>query len=169
MASPRRGGDLGKILDITLGSAQLHRAPQKRLRRPGRHVERSRITIMFGEDVGSVLAGIEDGAQLSARPRRKCPYFWWGLSLFPRRKRNPLPVPREGPPTCGPVYVGKNDVLYDTIPVREDVAQAAQDDVKLVCMAREAFLLKMKASGQELDPKWFTKGLRRLSDPETYS
>ena len=107
----------------------------------------------------SMLIGVEDAAQFRERPRRKCPHLWRGVSLFPykgpgRNKESKSAVPQKA---WTSVYVKKNNVFYQTAPFDLEVIMAAFEDLKFDCMVKEAFILKMKASGKELDPRWFSE------------
>ena len=150
--------ELAGLLDLPLTSARLHRAPRKRLQNPGPRNRKPRITLMLGKEHGHAMVARESAEEVSQRPRRKCPHLWRGMTLFLKKGKKtsasaPL-RPRRYNPDC--VYVAKEDGIYE---VKADVTyiQAAFHDLSEDSLTKEAFLLKMKANGKELDPQFFSK------------
>ena len=156
---------LGKLLDLPLSSVRLHRAPRKRLQCPGVHRARPRTTVMFQKDPSNVLVGQETAEQVAQRPQRRVPFLWRGMTLFTkqrhrgRRRRVPLLTfygySAEGKPGPAPFFVQKDGVTYALPSVSEATFFAACADLTEATRATEAFLLRMKASGKELDPRHF--------------
>ena len=156
---------LGKLLDLPLSSVRLRRAPRKRLQRPGPHRARPRTTVMFQKDPSSVLVGQETAEQVEQRPQRKVPFLWRGMTLFTKqrrrghRRRVPLLTfygySAEGKQNMESLFVQKDGVTYAVPPVNEATFYAACADMAESMCVTEAFLLKMKASGKELDARFF--------------
>ena len=73
---------LGELLDMSPAAARVHRAPRKRLQRPGPRSQRARVTVMLAHDPRQVLIAEESPEEVAARPQRKCPHLWRGVSLF---------------------------------------------------------------------------------------
>ena len=150
---------LSDLLDLPLSSVRLHRAPRKRLQHPGQRRSRSRVTVMFGQDPYQVLIVEESGEQVSQRPRRRCPHLWRGASLF---LRDPDEVRcRRGRDHDVKVYLQKGASIFAVDVSCDEVARAAAQDVEDAIMTAEAFVLKMKANGKELDPRHFSAEERR--------
>ena len=59
------------------------------------------------------------------------------------------------------IYVSVDERVYVVKVLDDDVAQAAYHDLSKEVMKMEAFLLKMKANGKELDPRFFSSAEAR--------
>ncbi|CAE7228738.1 RE1, partial [Symbiodinium sp. CCMP2456] len=155
---PRREvQQLGELLDLPLTSARLHRAPRKRLQYPGRFRNRPRYTMMMTESGHTVVAQ-EAAHAVARRPRRKTSALWRGLTLFPEVKKEKVFVSDGAkvfvtkPATA---YLKVRSYVYAVNVCSKEVLEAAGADLDAATMNAEAFLLKMKANGKELDPKHF--------------
>ena len=150
---------LAGLLDLPLTSARLHRGPRKRLQNPGPRNRKPRITLMLGQEHGHAMVARESAEEVRQRPKRKCPHLWRGMTLFLKSGRKASlskpSQPRKYNPDC--VYVAKEDSIYE-VPVPDSkLIHAAFHDLSEDALIKEAFLLKMKASGKELDPKFFSQ------------
>ena len=109
--------------------------------------------------------GQETAEQVRDRPQRKVPFLWRGMTLFikqrrhGRRRRVPLLTfygySMDGKQDCEPLFARKEGVTYALPPVHEATFYAACADLTEATQVTEAFLLKMKASGKELDARFF--------------
>ena len=158
---------LSKLLGVPLSSARLHRRPRKRLQPPGglaRKAGKARMTVMFGEDISSVMVAKESPDEVRQHPRRRVPHLWRGVSFFMKSgvKKGP-PRFKTGSPH-EPVYVVKEGVVYETKPVPFEVFAAADQAVERDVLVKEALLLKLKASGKELDPRFFDEKEKKAFD-----
>ena len=156
---------LGRLLDLPLAAARVHRAPRKRLQHPGPRGSKRRITMMLGEDPDQVMIADESAAEVDARPRRKCPHLWRGLSLLLKRDRSHLKkgelkearrLAQKLKSATHTVYVAKENQVFSVQVLNDDLVQAAFADLADNVLCQEVFLLKMKASGKELDPRFFS-------------
>ena len=148
---------LSELLDMPLCSVRVHRAPRKRLQAPGGNVGCTRTTLMLQQSCRQVLVATEDPNQVKDRPRRRTPFLWRGLTLFSRkpRKLEPKEVFLEKGVSPEPAVLDKDGVLYELPAVPARAFWAACADLELETRRVEAFLLKLKASGKELDPRYF--------------
>ncbi len=142
---------LRRILDLPVVSARLHIAPRKRMQRPPVNVtnQRGRVSVMLGEEPGLALLVQEKKEEVSMHPRRRSPFPWRGLTMFVK----------EGEEMQGSskVYVQQGESIYETEwpSEREALWTDFLRHERLVQDACKVFLLRMKASGKELDPKYF--------------
>ena len=114
---PRREVEqLSHLLDMPLSAARVHRRPRKRLQHPGPRGGKSRVTLMYGENPSQILVGRESSSEVAARPRRRCPHMWRGLSLFLKRDLSHLrqgeikeakAILKKGKSTAEKLYVSK--------------------------------------------------------------
>ena len=150
--------ELAGLLDLPLTLARLHRAPRKRLQNPGPRNRKPRVTLMLGKEHGHAMVATESAEEVSQRPRRKCPHLWRGMSLFLKSGKKTSGAKPSKPKKYNPdyVYVAKEDGIFE---VKTDAVyiHAAFHDISEDSLAKEAFLLKMKANGKELDPKFFQR------------
>ena len=130
--------------------------PRKRLQPPSRrNPKRPRLTVMFAADESMAVCQ-ESAEQVEARPRRGSSLLWRGLTLFPRRRRASITLwARKVAPETEPIFVEKDGGVYKTFPVDSSTFLAASLDLRGGTKLSKAFILKMKASGKELDPKFF--------------
>ena len=147
---------LNKLLDMHLSSVHLHQQPCKRLQPPSRrNPKRPRLTVMFAADESMAVCQ-ESAEQVEARPRRGSSFLWRGLTLFPPRRRASTTLwARKVAPETEPIFVEKDGVVYKTFPVDSSTFLAASLDLRRGTKLSKAFILKMKANGKELDPKFF--------------
>ena len=154
---------LAELLDMPLTAARFHRAPRKRLQNPGPRWRRHRVTVMLGEDPRQVMVAEENPDEVSRRPRHKCPHLWRGATFFYDANRTHL---RKGElkaqcrkakqTSCGTkVFVASASQVFQVTVANESVARAAFEDIAENVLKTQAFILKMKANGKELDPKFF--------------
>lgn len=100
-----------------------------------------------------VLLVQENENEVREHPRRRAPSSWRGVTLFVRGGTKDQVQQKQR----NEVYVQDGDVMYriswpaEKIDVWKDFVQAEEKDRQ----ACETFLLRMKASGKELDPKHF--------------
>ena len=148
---------LGELLDIPLEAVRLHRAPRKRLQAPGGNVRCHRTTLMLKPEGHQVLVAKETPGEMKLRPRRRVPFLWRGLTLFsrPSRRVSEKTFVQGGQEQSEKVFVEKDGVPFQLPPVSERVFWAACRDLCQATRNSEAFLLKLKASGKELDPRFF--------------
>ncbi|CAE7864387.1 TY1B-PL [Symbiodinium microadriaticum] len=148
---------LGELLDIPLEAVRLHRAPRKRLQAPGGNVRCHRTTLMLKPEGRQVLVAKETPGEMKLRPRRRVPFLWRGLTLFsrPSRRVSKEAFVQGGQEQSEKVFVEKDGVPFQLPPVSEKVFWAACRDLGQATRNSEAFLLKLKASGKELDPRFF--------------
>ena len=149
---------LSELLDMPLCSVRLHRAPRKRLQAPGGNVGCNRTTLMLQQGSRQVLVATEGPDQAKERPRRRTPFLWRGLTLFSRRPKTTVTKEvffEKEAPLEEPVVVEKDGVCYEVAPVSKRTFYAACADLSSTTRCVEAFLLKLKASGKELDPRYF--------------
>ncbi|CAE7928562.1 RE1, partial [Symbiodinium sp. KB8] len=149
---------LGHLLDLPLSSARLHRAPRKRLQHPGPQARKARMTVMFGTDPKQALVAQETADEVQQRPARRCPHLWRGVSLFLSGSKG------KGKKTQkAKLYLKKGG---HTFVVNSDPAtlEAAEKDLADYRAQSEAFLLKVKANGKELDPRHFSPAERNAFD-----
>jgi len=104
---------------------------------------------MLGEQPGLALLVQETHEEVRAHPRKRSPFPWRGLTLFVREGEVP-----QGPEK---VYVQHGESYYEVAwpSEREGLWTDFLHHERLVQDACEIFLLRMKASGKELDPKYF--------------
>ena len=79
---------------------------------------------MFGEESGSITVCQEGPDQVAARPRRRNPHLWRGITLFPRMKRS-FRMASSQANEARPVFVEKDGIIYMTKPVEVMFATAA--------------------------------------------
>eukprot|EP00439_Symbiodinium_sp_Y106_P070485 s391_g12.t1 len=161
---------LSELLDLPLSSVRLHRTARKRLQNPGPRHRKARVTVMFGQDPGQALVVQETAKEVDQRPRRRCPHLWRGITMFLRRdtshlKKGELRASRklwkQKKEHSSKVYVAKGEEIFCVNVSDEQVFQAAAEDLRDYVMVMEAFFLKLKANGKELDPRLFNEEERK--------
>ncbi|CAE7249975.1 TY1B-ER1, partial [Symbiodinium sp. KB8] len=163
---------LAELLDMPLTAARLHRAPRKRLQNPGPRWRRHRVTVMFGEDPKQVMIAEEDPAQVSKRPRHKCPHLWRGVTFFhdanlAHLRKGELKARERAASQAASgqkVFVASSSQVFQVTVASEEVIRAASEDLAENVMKTQAFILKMKANGKELDPKFFDGAEQKAFD-----
>ena len=139
-----------RLLDLPVSAARLHRAPRKKLQAHPQKKNKRRVTLMLLEEPGQAL--LLDEKKNEAK-RKKCSASWRGMTLFVNEVEK-----TPEPPQCAYIQVGK-DVFQKELK-DADEANAWQELLEREHQwqkYREVLLLKMKASGKELDPKWFNE------------
>ena len=149
---------LSHLLDLPLSPARLHRAPRKRLQHPGPQARKARMTVMFGTDPKQALVAQETAEEVQQRPARRCPHLWRGVSLFFSSPKGKGRKAREAK-----LYLKRGG---HTFVVNSDPAtlEAAEKDLEDYRAQSEAFFLKAKANGKELDPRHFSTAEREAFD-----
>ena len=147
---PRREvRQLSKLLEIPVSAARLHRTPRKRFQPLPSKKKRGRITVMLLETPGQVLVSNENSRQHEERPRRRAGASWRGLTLFTKGKQ----LKKEAEDGRSFVEIGQ-DIYEVPINDRSRWVELIEEEKD-----REAYhqvlMLKLKASGKELDPRWF--------------
>ncbi|OLQ12139.1 Transposon Ty1-DR1 Gag-Pol polyprotein [Symbiodinium microadriaticum] len=163
---------LAELLDMPLTAARLHRAPRKRLQNPGPRWRRHRVTVMIGEDPKQVMIAEEDPAQVSKRPRHKCPHLWRGVTFFhdanlAHLRKGELKARERAASQAASgqkVFVASSSQVFQVTVASEEVIRAASEDLAENVMKTQAFILKMKANGKELDPKFFDGAEQKAFD-----
>ena len=107
---------------------------------------------MLGEQTGSALVTQETTEECQQRPKRKAPLLWKGMTLFVHQGQKKS---KEYQLPSGLYEARVSDLLEWKKMVKEEDKQQA---------FFEAFLLQMKASGKELDPRFFSTEERKAFD-----
>ena len=160
---------LRDLLDLPVTSARLHRDPRKRFQKPPGGRDRRRVTVLLGEKPGVALLVQEDAEEVLQRGRRRAPFEWRGLTLFVKDEKSEMKKEDEK------VLIQHGEVLYQaSFPSdMKDVWWKFVRDEERSRRACEIFLLRMKASGKELDPKYFDedewKKFRMSDEAEWFS
>ena len=145
---------LRRLLDLPIVSARWHHEPRKRMQKPPNDKGRKRISVLLGEQPGVALLVQENETEVKAHPRRRAPFSWRGMTLF---VRGGVKDETSTTNTKSEVFVQNGEVMYrvhwpvDKLDVWKSFIQKEERDRQ----ACETFLLRMKASGKELDPKCF--------------
>ena len=156
---------LRKLTGLPITAARLHRKPRKRLQKPPKLVGRARVSILIGKDPADSYVVEETADEVGRNPRRKAPFTWTGMTLFVK----PTEKVKEHP-----TYVEMSDGIYEVkLPRKErrEFEKQWTEEVK-DCLVTEVLLLKLKASGRELDPKAFDQKEQeefRKSDAKEWS
>ena len=141
---------LRQLLDMPVVSARLHLTPRKRMQRPPEGRSRGRVSVLLGQSPGMALLVEETSLEVCEHPRRRAPFPWRGMTLF-------IKEPQEEFEEQELVFVEHGDVMYQVPFPKEHQALwtqfLKQEEVdQKVC---DTFLLRMKTSGKELDPRYF--------------
>ena len=132
--------------------ARIHKMPRKKLEklpldRHGKSLKRSRLSILIGEEASDIF--ILDHKCKDAKAT-KMTFPWKGLSIFYHEKP---PKPKNVVYFQTPQGVAKTTL-------HEDDGKWFQQEVALLereCRLRESYVLRLKQSGKELDPRSFDK------------
>ncbi|CAE8613639.1 unnamed protein product, partial [Polarella glacialis] len=123
---------LRRVLKLPVTAARSHVAPRRRLMKSV--TARNRLTILVGQDQHDVFV-LDDESEVG---RRKMPMKWRGLTIYYRKEEQP-----------------KMYEAYLTLPDGTlGATKMRKDDLKEM-QKIQPFLLKLKASGKELDPRFF--------------
>ena len=153
---------LGRLLNLPVTAARLHRAPRKKLQETPNKKARRRITVMLLENPGEALVVDEDVQQMKT-PRKRASAPWRGMTLFVRDKKSQKEEKFEE--KRGEKEEAEVRKAY--VQIGEEVFAAKVGDwqswnelverEKVWQCYKEALILRLKASGKELDPKWFNE------------
>ena len=105
---------------------------------------------MFGEDPKQAMIAQETAEEVRKRPARRCPHLWRGVYLFLSSKKE-----KGRKADRAQLYVKKGGRVFvvSSDPATLKAAQRDLEDCQAQC---EAFVLKAKANGKELDPRHFS-------------
>ena len=145
---------MSKLLDLPISAARLHRGPRKKLQKCPTEEKKRRITMMLLEQPGQAIL-VDESKEEMKRPKKKSSVAWRGLTLFVREKRVEKTV-SEG----NEVFIQVENETYKM--KMEDEGDRARwkelvDRERQWQKYKEVLLLKLKASGKELDPRWFSE------------
>ena len=141
---------LRHLTGLPLTAARIHRAPRKRLARPPKLVSRGRLSILLGKDTKDAFVVEETPKEVDANPRRRVSFPWKGITMYYKEK----PKGRRDKVRS---YVEKDGEIYEVMwssRQRKLFEREWLQELKDILLS-EVMLLKMKASGKELDPKFF--------------
>ena len=144
---------LKDIFDLPITAARWHISPRCRLQKPPHGHPRHRISVLLGEVPGNALVLQETPEEVQSRPRRRSPFKWRGLTMFVRPVQ--AEVKHDAVPG-GEAYVQDSHRVF-RVPwpkERQAVWDAFIQRERKVLKACEIYLLKMKASGKEIDPRF---------------
>ena len=137
---------MAALMDLPIVGIRYHLKPRKWFQKPPNAKSRGRITVMLNDAVGSAMVCQETAEEVKQHPRRKGAHSWGDDLVF--ELIDPLPQEHgvfvELP---SGVFEAKVTDLQTWMALRE-----AEEDDRRFC---EAFLLKNKANGKELDPRFF--------------
>ena len=145
---------MAALMDLPIVGIRYHLKPRKWFQKPPNAKSRGRITVMLNDAVGSAMVCQETAEEVKQHPRRKGAHSWGDDLVF--ELIDPLPQEHgvfvELP---SGVFEAKVTDLQTWMALRE-----AEEDDRRFC---EAFLLKNKANGKELDPRFSTTKNVKLS------
>ena len=154
-------GLLRQVTGLPITAARLHRGPRKRMQRPPKLVSRARLSILLGEEPKETFVVEETSEAVRQNPRRKAGFLWRGLTMFHRDK--PIPKRKDQVFTT---YIQFPDGIYQK-KMNWDQRRAFEvqwvEDIKDFLVS-EIMMQKLKASGKELDPKFFDELERKAFD-----
>ena len=142
---------LQELTGLPITAARLHRQPRKKFARPPKMVSRSRLSILIGEDPRDAYVVEEDENEVQQNPRRKAPFLWKGITMYWKEKAEK----KKGKVKS---YVEKGGEVYEvnwSSRQRKLFEKEWADEMKDILMS-EVMLLKLKQSGKELDPRFFS-------------
>ena len=145
---------LRQLTGLPITSARLHRKPRKKFQRPPKLVGRSRLTIMLGREPGVAFVTEETSKEVQESPRRKSSFEWKGMTMFVREEQGQIPRNQRRYPTYLKTQHGMYVVDMDyeeRIAFEEAWTQGVKD-----LLISEVMVLKLKQSGKELDPRFFS-------------
>ena len=145
---------LRQLTGLPITSARLHRRPRKKFQRPPKLVGRSRLTIMLGREPGAAFVTEETSKEVQESPRRKSSFEWKGMTMFVREEQGQIPRNQRRYPTYLKTQHGMYVVDMDyeeRIAFEEAWIQGVKD-----LLISEVMVLKLKQSGKELDPRFFS-------------
>ena len=147
-------GLLRQLTGLPVTAARIHRSPRKRLQKPPKMVSRARLSILIGKDPEDSFVVEETAKQVKEYPRRRAGFAWRGMTLFHRDGE--APSVRKKQQTFD-TYIQLPDGIYQkkmSWEERRSFEAHFIEDMKDVLIS-EILIQKLKASGKELDPKYF--------------
>ena len=138
---------LSELLELPITAVRLHKQPRKKMQSPGGKEGRTRITVMLLEKPGEAVVCHERADQVKMKPKASTPMKWRGMTLFVREEEK---TKKED---CAYIQIGEK-VYKAEVPDGEVWRSFVRREKDLENGA-EALLLKLKASGKELDPRHF--------------
>ncbi|CAL1135188.1 unnamed protein product [Cladocopium goreaui] len=142
--------ELARLLDLPISAVRIHRQPRKRLHPPPAGKRRSRVTVMLLEQQGEAMVLTENQEKTEKNKKTKTPMSWRGMTLFLKTGRE-----KEEEKEEKQAYIQIGDEVFATPYEDSALWQAFVRREEEMKVAAEALLLKMKASGKELDPRFF--------------
>ena len=138
---------LAELLDLPITAIRLHKQPRKKMQSPGNKTGRGRITVMILKKAGEAIVYHENADEVKRKPRGSMPMKWRGMTLFVKEK---IKKAKD----CL-AYIQVDDTIYKMKVPDGEVWESfvrRENDLEI---GAQALLLKLKASGKELDPKHF--------------
>ena len=146
---------MSRLLNLPLSAVRLHRTPRRKLQELPKEEQKRRITMMLLQEPGQALL-VDESKEDMKRPKKKSSVAWRGMTLFVREKRVKTVTPKVG----HEVYVQLGEDTFKTTLKSEEDCIKWKELVrreKVWQKYRQVLLLKLKASGKELDPRWFNE------------
>ena len=140
---------LRRLTGLPLSAARVRRSPRKRLMRPPKLVSRARLSILIGKGPTDVFVVEESAKDVSKHPRRKAGFYWKGMTMLIRNQQSSKIRPTYVQMPQG-VYC-----VYLTAKERKHFEELWTEEIRDL-LVHEVLLLKLKQTGKELDPKWFS-------------
>ena len=156
-------GLLRQLTGLPVTAARIHRAPRKRLQRPPKMVSRARLSILIGEDPEDSFVVEETAKQVKDYPRRRAGFAWRGMTMFHKDGVGSQPRKKE---QMYETYIQLPDGIYKkrmSWAERRSFEAHYIEDMKDVLIS-EVLIQKLKASGKELDPRYFDQKEKEAFD-----
>ncbi|CAK9094352.1 Transposon Ty1-PL Gag-Pol polyprotein, partial [Durusdinium trenchii] len=151
---PKEVKQIRRLLDLPVSAVRLHRTPRKKLQPVPNGKKRRRITIMLLEGPGEAMI-VDESTKDMEKPRKTCSVAWRGLTVFvnPEAKKS-----KKEPPHKAYVQIDENTYeaslkSSEEVKIWKDLVEKEQ----VWQVYKQVLLLKLKASGKELDPRWFSE------------
>ena len=151
---PEEVRQLAQVMDLPITAVRIHRQPRRVLQAPPHGKPRRRVTVMLLQNRGDAVVTQESSEEVRKHPKRRTSMSWRGLTLLVRDENK---KDEKRKPKKEVAYVQIGDMMY-AAPCQD--MQLWEDFVrreKEVQIAAEALLLKLKASGKELDARCFNE------------
>ena len=151
---------LRELTGLPLTSARLHRQPRKKMARPPKLTGRARLSILIGQDPRDAFVVEENTQEVEENPRRRASFPWRGISMYYKE------TPKDPKKKRGNVksYVEKDGEIYEvqwSSRQRKAFEREWLAELKDILLS-EVMIMKMKKSGKELDPKFFSDEEKKL-------
>ena len=144
---------LARTLDMPVTAIRLHRQPRKRLHPPpGRH-DRRRITVMLLQKEGEAMVSDETVNQVKEQPRRKTTMPWRGMTMFLKERRKTSTL--QSHHCCSQAVIQVGNEVFAARCLDPELWKSFVRREKELEIASEALVLRLKASGKELNPRYF--------------